>query len=101
MQCQLTDMNILNLNGPRCYYATGEINNAYYHNVGLLNTGGRIVKSATLKGATGAHRGANPYYAFDVVAYGDDQVTFYYEDGGSHTVYLRDCVDGTNKQMWS
>lgn len=98
---QLTNKNAFNFNGPRCYHATGEVNNPYYRNVGLLNTGGKIVSSALLNGIHGSHRGNNPYYAFDGLANPDQLVTFYFEDGSSYSVALRDCLNGNNKQFWS
>jgi hypothetical protein len=99
---QLTSRNPLtNSNSPVCYHATGEVNNEYYHNVGLLNVGSRITTGATLNGVQGAHRGANPYYAFDGSASGNDQVVFRFQDGTTHSVFLRDCLSGAQKHMWS
>jgi hypothetical protein len=98
----LTSKNPLtNSNSPICYHATGEVNNQYYHNVGLLNVGSRITTGATLNGVQGAHRGANPYYAFDVSASGNDQVVFRFQDGTTQSVFLRDCLNGAQKHMWS
>ena len=98
---QLTNRNMLNTSGYKCFHSTGETSNNFYRNVGLLNTNDRIVKRAVFKGIEGAHRGANPYYAFDGFGTGNDQVTFFFQDGGSHSVLLRDCADGSNKQTWS
>jgi hypothetical protein len=99
---QLTSQNPIRNSGPICYYIQGEGFNEWYHNVALLNTDNRIVNGATLNGKTGAHRGANPYYAFDVRASGSDQVTFELNDGSSQRVFLRDCVKGvTAKQDWN
>jgi hypothetical protein len=62
----LTSRNAFNLDEPRCFYKPGtDNNNPYYHNVGLLNTNGRLVVSATIDNRRGEHRGDNPYYAFD------------------------------------
>jgi hypothetical protein len=98
---QLTDRNMMNGNQYKCYHATGEVWNPYYRNVGLFNTNNRIVKRAVFNGREGQHRGSNPYYAFDGYGTGNDQVTFYFEDGGSHSVYLQDCASGANKKYWS
>ncbi|CAF1495268.1 unnamed protein product [Rotaria sp. Silwood1] len=63
---RFTDSSAFNFHGPRCFYKPGtDYGNAYYHNVGLLNTGGRIVTGATIDNRAGEHRGDNPYYAFN------------------------------------
>ena len=47
---QLTSLNTFNFNGPRCFYKPEtDFGNAYYHNVGLLNTNGRKVIRATIR----------------------------------------------------
>jgi hypothetical protein len=90
---QLTSLNAFNFNGPRCYYKPGtDFGNAYYHNVGLLNTKGRKVIKATIDHRSGEHRGDNPYYAFNFGPIdGNKQIIFTFDDGGTHQVYLRDC----------
>lgn len=98
---QLTERNIFNFDGYRCYHATGETTNNYYRNVGLLNTKGRLVVNAEFKGIWGQHRGNNPYWAFDGFGTNDDFVTFYFENGGTHRVRLGDCASGADKQIWS
>ncbi|CAF3275967.1 unnamed protein product [Rotaria socialis] len=101
---KLSTRNAFNFNGPRCYYKPDSpADNEYYRNVGLLNTNGRIVISATIDNRSGEHRGTNPFFAFD---FGrpisvDKQVVFTFEGGETHTVYLRDCEYQANKQMWS
>ena len=50
----------------QCFYKPGTSNNPYYHNVGLLNVNEKIVTGATIGGSPGAHRGDNPFYAFDL-----------------------------------
>ena len=98
---RLSSQNAFAFSQPICYYATGETNNAYYHNVGLLNVGDRIVTKAILNGVVGSHRGANPYFAFDTNAASTDQVTFYLSDGTTFVQTLNNCHDGTNKKYWS
>ena len=100
---QLSSRNPLNSNGPRCFYKPDSgYGNEYYRNVGLLNTNGRIVSKATIDGHRGEHRGDNAFFAFNFGRISvDKQVVFTFEDGGSHTVYLRDCEYPANKQHWS
>jgi hypothetical protein len=100
---QLTSRNAFNFDGPRCFYKPGtDKDNAYYHNVGLLNTNGRLVVSATINNGQGQHRGDNPYYAFDFGPIdGNAQITFTLDDGNTYPVYLRDCEYQQNEQMWS
>ena len=100
---QLTSQNAFNFDGPRCYYKPGtDYGNAYYHNVGLLNTSGRKVVRATIDNRAGEHRGDNPYYAFDFGPIDDNkQVIFTLDDGNTQSVSLRDCQYKGSEQMWS
>jgi len=97
---KLSSKSIFNFELYRCYHATGETNNQWYRNVGLLNTKNRIVKGASFNGKNGAHRGGNPYYAFDGFGTADQKVTFFFADGGEYKVTLKDCLSGANKQIW-
>ena len=97
---RLKSKSIFNFDGYRCYHSTGETNNQWYRNVGLLNTKERIVTGASFNGKMGAHRGSNPYFAFDGFGTGDQKVTFYFADGGRHEVLLKDCLNGSEKQIW-
>ena len=98
---ELTSENPFTSSGYKCYHATGETNNAYYRSVGLLNTEGRITNGALLNGINGVNYGSDLYYNLQGYGTGDDQVTFYFQDGGSYAVYLRDCLSGEDKQIWS
>ena len=100
---QLTSQNAFNFEGPRCFYKPGtDFGNAYYHNVGLLNTNGRRVVQATIDNRAGEHRGDNPYYAFDFGPIDDnEQVIFTFDNGNTQSVYLRDCQYQQNEQLWS
>jgi hypothetical protein len=100
---QLTSRNAFNFNGPRCFYKPGpDKDNSYYHNVGLFNTNGRLVVSATIDNRQGEHRGDNPYYAFNFGPIdGNKQIIFTLEDGNTHAVYLRDCKYQKNEQFSS
>ena len=99
---QLSDRNAFNFDGPRCFYKPGtDFGNAYYHNVGLLNTKGRLVVRATIDNRPGEHRGDNPYFAFDFgPIYDNKEVVFTYDDGNTETVYLRDCEYQQNNKLW-
>lgn len=100
----LSDRNVFgDQSGPLCFYATGETNNEYYHKLGLLNTGSRIVSAARLNGMQGYHDGNNnPYFVFGGYASKSDQVTFEFEDGGeSVSLPLADCLSGADKKFWS
>ena len=96
---QMTDRNIFTTSDYECYYNDGWSD--WYHNVALLNTNDKIVGGATMKGINGAHRGSNPYWAFDGYATLDEVVTFYFEDGSTYNVKLADCKSGFSKQIWS
>ncbi|CAF1552810.1 unnamed protein product [Adineta steineri] len=95
--------NAFNFDGPRCYYnPEGSFDNPYYNNIGLLNTNGRLVVKATMDNRPGEHRGSNPYYAFDFgLVDGNKQVIFTFDDGSTHTVFLRDCYKESQQQQWS
>ncbi|CAF3406955.1 unnamed protein product [Rotaria sp. Silwood1] len=100
---QLSSRNAFRFNGPRCYYKPDSgFGNEYYRNVGLFNTNGRIVVKATIDNRPGEHRGDNPFFAFNFGPISvNKQVVFTFEDGGTHTVYVRDCHYPRNKQFWS
>lgn len=100
---QLTSLNAFNFDGPRCFYKPGtDFGNAYYHNVGLLNTNGRKVIRATIDDRSGEHRGDNPSHAFDFGPIdGNKEIRFTFDDGNTYSVYLRDCEYQQNEQYWS
>ncbi len=103
-QCsvQLTNNNLFSFSGYVCYHATGETNNQYYRNVGLLNTNERIVTRATYNGITGRMQSSAPYFQFNGFGTANQQVTFYFADGGSsYSLPLSQCKDGSKKQIWS
>jgi hypothetical protein len=98
---QLTTKNIFNsTSSPVCYYYDGIINNDYYRNVGLLNTGGKIVVSAKLdSGVSGQLDQFSPYFAFSY-AKSNQMVTFNFDDGSSYKLPFSSCLSGANKQVW-
>jgi hypothetical protein len=99
---KLSSHNAFSFNGPRCYYKPDSDFGNEYRNVGLVNTNGRIVSRATIDNRPGEHRGDNSFFAFNFSPITvDKQVVFTFEDGSTHTVYLRDCQYTKNKQLWS
>ena len=97
----LTNKNSFKSDQPACYYATGETDNEYYHKLGLLNTGGRLVENAFLDGKQGNRDGNNPYFVFNFRATKDKELSFVFSDGGTFNIRLSDCRSGANKQIWS
>ena len=61
----MTSQNIFTFDGYVCYHATGETNNQYYRNVGLLNIKDKIVVSATYNGIAGRLQSNAPYFEFN------------------------------------
>ncbi|KAI8807034.1 hypothetical protein BJ742DRAFT_854659 [Cladochytrium replicatum] len=88
--------------GAVCYYRPGsEFNNEYYKLLSVLNTGGRILKSATAGGATGALSSGN-WYAFSKSKFAaTDQVVFTYTDGSRSVFTLSSCVKPSGVQIFS
>jgi len=99
---QLSSRNSLSGGAFQCYYKPGtETNNAYYRNIGILNTGSKIVTGATLGGQPGNHAGPNPYYAFTGRAIDiNEQVVFSFNDGSTHSVRFSDCKSVGSDQLW-
>jgi len=101
---QLTKRNMLKDNGPRCYYAPeSEKHNPYFHLLSLFNTGGKILKSATLDGRRGNFNSITAYFAFHGGPVNKDsaKVLFEFEDGSNHAVNLRECAKEGKMRIWS
>lgn len=99
---ELSSQNAINGDGYTCYYKPGtDHENRWYHNVGLLNTNDKLVTEARIGDKTGAHRGANPYFAFDGEVDDNEQVQFRLSDGSEKWVTLRDCVYVNDENLWS
>lgn len=97
----LSSRNPMSVPAYSCYYKPGTgKNNKYYHNVGLLNTNGKVVIGATIGTKVGQHRGTNPYFAFDGFVDDNSQVTFTLSDGSKRSVSLQNCIYVTQEQMW-
>lgn len=85
-----------------CYYKPGTGNgNRWYHNVGLLNTNGKLVTRAVIGNKVGSHRGDNPYFAFDGEVDDSEFVIFSFSDGSSNSVRLSNCIHLNDEQLWS
>ena len=99
---QLSTQNPLYGGDCQCYYKPGtETNNAYYRNIGILNTGSKIVTGATLGGQAGNHAGPNPYYAFTIRAIDvNEEVVFSFNDGSTHSVRFSDCKSVGSEELW-
>lgn len=99
---QLSSRNAISGAANVCYYKPGtDHDNRWYHNVGLLNTNDKLVTSAVIGDKVGAHRGDNPYFAFDGEIDDNVTVTFSLSDGSSVSVNLGDCIYLTDEQLWS
>ena len=99
---QMTSKNIFTFDGYVCYFATGETNNQWYRNVGLLNIKEKIVVSATYNGITGRLQSNAPYFEFNGQGDGNAPVIFRFSDGSTHSVPLNQCKSGGDpKQMWN
>lgn len=97
---QMSRRNPFKSGGYRCFHATDETDNKYYRSVGLFNTNGRVVVGATHRGRNGTAI-ENGYFAFYNFGNEDDFITFHFEFGGSHIVYLKDCPKNLHKQKWT
>jgi len=100
---QLTNRNPFNFQGSRCYYAPGsEIYNDYYHELGVFNTGSRILTGATLDGRQGSFNSITAYFSFHGGPVSQDaQVTFKFKDGSSLSFRLQDCQRESRLHIWS
>ncbi|OXA57057.1 uncharacterized protein LOC110847205 [Folsomia candida] len=100
---QATTRNLFSNSGPRCYYnPSSEMNNDYYHQLGLFNVGGKVVDSANLGGHQGSWNSITGYFSFDGGPVGRDAtVTFKYTDGSSFAVLLNDCKKVMAMHTWS
>jgi hypothetical protein len=100
---QLSTQNSLYGGEFQCYYKPGtEATNAYYRNIGIFNTGRKIVTGATLGRQSGSHAGPNPYYAFTGRAIdANEEVIFLFNDGSTHSVKFSDCKSVESEQRWN
>ncbi len=100
---QLSTQNSLSGKNFQCYYRPGsETTNAYYRNIGILNTGSKIVTGATLGGQPGNHDGPNPYYSFTGRAIDiNEEVVFTFNDGSTHSVRFSDCKSVGSEKRWN
>lgn len=92
--------------GPnQCYHRpNSDLNNAYYTIVGLMNTNGRVTRSATISGVQG-NRGNDGWFMFNSggrpLFNGGATVEFTFEDGGRVNKRLSECKNGGNTQIFA
>ena len=82
-------------NAPLCYRRPfSESNNLFFAALGVLNTSGRISKSATLAGVNGNRGGGDQWFLFNSSGLfdGGASVVFQFEDGSSANFRLQDCI---------
>lgn len=82
-----------------CYHQPGsDMNNLWYAALGVLNTGGRVSKSATLAGVNGRRSAGDHWFQFNSggLFTGGASVVFQFEDGSSASFKLQDCINGGN-----
>ncbi|CAF0901964.1 unnamed protein product [Brachionus calyciflorus] len=84
----------------KCYHGTDQTDNVYFRSLGLFNTRGKVVVAAQMNGRNGTLT-ENGYFTFYNFGTEEDLVTFYFEFGGSYSVYLKDCPGNSKKQQWS
>lgn len=96
----LSKKNPFKTQGYRCYHGTDQTDNVYFRSVGLFNTNGKVVVGAQFNGRNGT-LSENGYFTFYNFGTEEDLVTFFFEFGGSFSIYLKDCPAKPNNQKWS
>ncbi|KAJ3340961.1 hypothetical protein HDU83_006835 [Entophlyctis luteolus] len=100
----LTSMNVLPGASTACYYQpTSDFANAYFKLLGVLNTGGRLVASATLDGISGSVSSGD-WYQFQAGTSpftNSSALVFNYSDGSSTAFSLSACVQPSGVQIFS
>lgn len=96
---KLSKANPLNDKSPVCYHRPdSDIGNKYFVMVGVLNTSGRIPKSATINGRPSTRQNNDAWFVFSSGGQPlfDDSATvsFTFEDGGHVQFKLSDCKNG-------
>ncbi|XP_055304078.1 uncharacterized protein LOC129569349 [Sitodiplosis mosellana] len=107
VQCRvsLSRTNPLNEEENVCYHRpNSDIGNKYFTIVGMLNTSGRITRSANIDGVEGT-RGNDGWFIFNSGGrplFEDwATLTFIFEDGGSVQRKLSECRNGRNTQIFA
>ena len=99
----LTKQNPMAGGAPLCFHQpNSEIGNLYYASLGVFNTNGRVVKSATLAGVQGTWNNGgwfkfNSGGSFNTNA----AVSFSFEDGSSNSFSLSNCAPGGSTHIFS
>ncbi len=104
----LTNRNPINGNAPVCYYRpNSNSNDEFFAILGVLNTGGRISKSARCSGVSGVRKN-DGWFEFDGSRSPvgrppfskNAQVVFVFEDGTSSSFSLSECRIGGQVQIF-
>jgi len=86
-----------------CYHRpNSDIGNAWFVALGVLNTSGRIVSSATAGGVTGT-KGNDGWFLFNGSGQltNSQTVTFTFTDGSKNSFTIGACVNGGGTKIWS
>jgi len=98
----LVSTNPLQDSGPVCFYRpTSPTNNQYYASLGVINTSGRLVQSATANGIQGQFESGSQWFDFNGSGLqGNAPVVFQFEDGSSASFTIGNCRAGGNVHIW-
>lgn len=100
VQCKvsLSNKNPLNDKNMVCYHRPNDGGSEYFTMLGVLNTGGRIPKSATINGRPSTRQNNDAWFVFSSggqrLFIGSAIVRFTFEDGGSVQFRLSECKSG-------
>lgn len=99
----LSSTNPISGGSATCYQRPNTAGSAYYQNLGLLNAGSEIVKSATLAGVAGAVTNGD-WFGFDsggqALFTSTAKVIFTYESGSSVSFQLSACKASSSVQIF-
>lgn len=98
----LVKKNPLNDDGAVCFYRPNSpTDNAYYASLGVINTSGRIVRSAKANGIEGKFQFGSQWLDFNGSGLqGRVPVIFTFEDGSTAEFTLDQCRPGGNVHIW-
>lgn len=101
----LTSKNPIQGTTNQCYHRPNSDNNNQYSTIiGLLNTNGQLVKSASVAGVQGINHNSDGWYEFNgngKPLFNDNAiVVFTFEDGSNVQLKLSVCKNGQNTQIF-
>lgn len=105
-QCtvSLSKTNPISGSTPICYIRPYSDSQLYYTSLGVFNTGGRIVKSASVAGLAGKFQSGSGYFDFDPqgkpLFTSNAPVIFTFEDGSNANYQLSDCKKPSGVNIW-